>query len=204
MLFSKTSLTAYSLVLAAALWFLTFIVRPLDFWIMLTLSTLALMMIAITVNREPVKVQVDYRLLLLGVVSGVLLYAFFFAGFQVTRSNPVFSEGVGKVYDLRSSAYAPLIALLLIFPIGPGEEIYWRWLIQRRFTERMGGNMGLMLATAAYALVHLPTLNPPLILTALIGGFVWGYIYKLTGAVMPVVVSHVLFDLLIFVVAPLS
>jgi membrane protease YdiL (CAAX protease family) len=59
-------------------------------------------------------------------------------------------------------------------------------------------------AASAYALVHLPTMNLPLILTALIGGLVWGYIYEQTRTLWPTIISHVLFDLLIFVIAPFT
>lgn len=192
-----------SLALAASLWLLVFVVRPVEFWLMLTLSTLILLFVAFAVNGVKEPVRFDSRLLLVGAVSGVLLYLLFYFGFQVTKSNPLFSEGVGQVYGLRTiSSY--LITLALVFPIGPGEEIYWRGLIQRRLSERLGPWAGLLVATCAYALVHLPTLNLPLIMTAFIGGLVWGYIYKRAGSLLPVLVSHVLFDLLIFVIAPFA
>jgi membrane protease YdiL (CAAX protease family) len=192
-----------SLALAASLWVLVFIVRPLEFWLMLSLSTIVLLLVALAINRRKKSVRINSRLVLLGVVSGVLLYFLFYFGFQATKSNPIFSEGVGRVYELRTVP-TYLIALALVFPIGPGEEIYWRGLIQRRFSERLGPSTGLLAASCAYALVHLPTLDLPLIMTAFIGGLVWGYIYKRTGSLLPVIVSHVLFDLLIFVIAPLA
>lgn len=204
MLPDKFSLASLSLVIAAVLWILVFLVRPFDFWIMLAFSALVLLLISALINCNKWDAEINLRLVLYGVLSAVLLYGFFFVGFQVTRSNPMLSEGVSRVYELRSSVPSILIGSLLIFPIGPGEEIYWRGLIQRRFTERLGANTGFLAATAAYALVHLPTLNPPLILTAFIGGLVWGYLYKKTGSLIPAVISHVLWDLLIFVIAPLS
>jgi membrane protease YdiL (CAAX protease family) len=197
-------MAALSLILAAALWVLVFLIRPLDFWTMLTFSTLVLLVVAFVINRDKASVRVAGRMVLLGVVSALLLYALFYSGFQATRSNPLFSEGVGRIYEFRTSAPNLLIGSVLVFPIGPSEEIYWRGLIQRRFAEKFGPNGGLLIATSAYALVHLPTLNLPLILTALLGGLVWGYVYKQTKSLVPVTVSHVLFDLLIFVVAPLS
>lgn len=192
-----------SLALAATLWVLVFIVRPVDFWLMMSLSTMVLLIVALVINRDKKQVHIDTRLVLLGVVSGVLLYLLFYFGFQVTKSNSVFSEGVGRVYELRTLP-TYFIALALVFPIGPGEEIYWRGLIQRRFTERLGPSAGILVSACAYALVHLPTLDFPLIMTAFIGGLVWGYIYKRTASLLPVVVSHVLFDLLIFVIVPLA
>jgi membrane protease YdiL (CAAX protease family) len=97
-----------------------------------------------------------------------------------------------------------MIALLLIFPIAPGEETYWRGLVQRRLTERVGPRAGLLLSASVYSMVHLPTLNPTLILTAFIGGLVWGALYELTGNLVPVIISHTLWDILIFVILPLA
>lgn len=170
---------------------------------MLALSTLILLFVSVLINRGKWAIRVNRSAVLYGVVSAILLYGLFYAGFQITKAIPVLSEGVSRVYELRSSMSSLLIGVLLVFPIGPGEETYWRGLIQRRFAEKLGGNKGLLTATIAYALVHLPTMNPPLILTAFIGGLVWGYLYKVTGNLAPAVISHVLWDLLIFVIAPL-
>lgn len=170
----------------------------------MSLSTSILLVVAAAINREKVSARINYRTIILGVVSGLLLYVLFYVGYQFTKSFPFFSHGVTSVYDFRSGAPVAAIALLLLFPIAPSEEIYWRGLIQRRFMERFGGNNGLALAAAAYALVHLPTLNPPLILTALIGGLVWGWIYKSSKQLEPAILSHIIFDVMIFVVAPLS
>jgi hypothetical protein len=200
---APVKLAVLSLVLAATLWILVFLVRPLEFWLMLSLSTLVLLLVALAVNRGKNSVRINGRLILLGVVSGALLYLLFYFGFLATKSFPMFSEGVGQVYELRTVP-SYFIALALLFPIGPGEETYWRGFIQRRFSERLGSSIGLLTATCAYALVHLPTLNVPLILTAFIGGLVWGYIYERTESLCPVIISHVLFDLLIFVIVPLA
>ena len=203
MLRNPFGLSALSLVLAATLWLFVFVIQPLQFWVMLSLSTLILLLVALAINRSKPSIRISGKPVLLGVVSGILLYLLFYFGFLVTKSNPLFSQGVGKIYDLRTVP-SIFIGLALIFPIGPGEEIYWRGLIQRRFSENFGSNLGLLTATSAYTLVHLPTLNVPLLLTAFIGGLAWGYIYKRTGTLLPVIISHVIFDLLIFVFLPLS
>ncbi len=192
-----------SLILAAVLWVLVFLVRPFQFWLMMSVSTSILLVVAVAINREKISMRINYRTTILGAVSGFLLYVFFYVGYQFTKSSIVFSQGVTGVYDFRSGVPIAAIALLLLFPIAPSEEVYWRGLIQRRFMERFGGNIGLALAAAAYALVHLPTLNPPLILTALIGGLVWGWIYKSTKQLEPAILSHIIFDIMIFMIAPL-
>lgn len=201
---SDFRLATLSLVLAAVLWTFVFLIRPFDFWAMLASATFILLIIAVLVSRKKLALHPSISLILYGIVTAVLLYGLFYLGFQVTKSNPVFSQGISQVYGLRSNEPRWLIAVLLIFPIGPGEELYWRGLVQRTFAEKKGSNAGLAIASLAYALVHLPTLNPPLILTALIGGLVWGSLYKFTKSLVPGIVSHVLWDLMIFVLLPFT
>ncbi len=198
------TLATLSLILAAFLWILIFLVRPLDFWVMLTISTLILLLIAIRINSSKLSIPINPRLVIIGIITALLMYGLFYLGFQVTRASPIFSQGVGQVYSFRSTTPNLLIGILLVFPISPSEEVYWRGLIQRRFAERLGSWPGFLVGVAAYSLVHLPTLNFPLILTALIGGLVWGLLYKKTGSLLPGISSHILFDLLIFVIAPFA
>jgi len=201
-LHSDLKLASLSLVLAAVLWIVVFLIRPFDFWAMLASATFILLIIAVLLSREKLALHASISLILYGIVTAVLLYGLFYFGFEATKSNPIFSQGINQVYGLRSNEPRWLIAVLLIFPIGPGEELYWRGLIQRTFAEKYGSNFGLIIASLAYALVHLPTLNLPLIMTALIGGLVWGSLYKFTNSLVPGIVSHVLWDLMIFIILP--
>jgi len=201
---SDFRLASLSLVLAAVLWTIVFLIRPFDFWATLASATFILMIIAVIVSRKKLALHASISLILYGIVTAVLLYGLFYFGFEATKSNPIFSQGISQVYGLRSNESHWLIAGLLIFPIGPGEELYWRGLIQRTFAEKKGSNIGLIIASLAYALVHLPTLNPPLILTALIGGLAWGSLYKYTNSLVPGIVSHVLWDVMIFVLFPFA
>ena len=189
--------------LAAALWVLIFIVPPFEFWIVLASSTLVLLLIALFVSRGSIGTKTSVKLVVFGIVSAVLLYWLFYFGYQAMKFSPIFSEGVNRLYALRWDEPPWLVALLLIFPIGLGEEFYWRGLVQRAFSEKMGSYAGIGFASLAYCLVHIPTVNFPLILTAMIGGLVWGSLYQVTKSLTPGIVSHVLWDIMIFVLFPL-
>jgi membrane protease YdiL (CAAX protease family) len=205
--FNKFNLTIVSLVLASALWTITFLLQPYDFWISLSLATFLMMILSLAINGEDSRTVFGHpnvRMILYGLISGLLLYGLFYFGFQVIKSTAFLAQGVSSVYGLRSSKPAYVIALLLIFPIAPGEETYWRGLVQRRLSEKVGPKGGLLLAASAYALVHLPTLNPTLIFAAFTGGLVWGALYEVTDNLVPGIISHVLWDVLIFVILPLA
>jgi len=59
--------------------------------------------------------------------------------------------------------------------------------------------------SSLYSLIHLPTLNPSLIFVALVGGLVWGYLFtRYKNDLLPCLVSHILFDELVFVVLPIG
>ncbi|MBI4258490.1 MAG: CPBP family intramembrane metalloprotease [Thaumarchaeota archaeon] len=192
-----------SLILPFMLWPIVFLQMFTVFWIGMTAATLILLTTSLLLIKQ-LDLKVSARWLFLGVLSGFLLYSFFYAGFQVTRGLESFSGGVASVYAFRTDFDITLIALLLIFPIAPAEEIYWRGLIQKFLTTFFNPTIGLLLTTALYTLIHAFTLNPPLLITAMIGGLVWGYLYKRSKNLLPGVVSHVVFNLMIFVVAPFT
>ncbi len=169
----------------------------------LAIATAILLTISVRINQGA-NIRASLRWILLGAASGVLLYGGFYVGFQATKGIAAFSTGVSSVYYLKTDQSLTAIAALILFPIAPGEEIYWRELIQKAFQGTRSGKYAWMLQAVPYTLIHLFTLNLPLLVTALIGGLAWGYLYRLSGSVTPSILSHAVFDLLIFVILPFS
>jgi len=194
-----------SLPVAFFLWYVTFQVDALSFWDRISLSTAILLFIALSLGRGGMRLKPSGRALSAGVLSAILLYAFFWSGFQILRRNPTFIQQVSSVYLLRTSGPSYLIFLLLLFPIGPAEEAYWRGLIQKNLQTKMRGGAAIIVTSVLYSLIHLPTLNPSLIFVALVGGLVWGYLFRrYDNDLFPCFVSHILFDQLVFVLLPLG
>lgn len=198
----NTTITLATLIIPFALWPIVFNQILTDFWLGLAIATAILLLLSIGINRG-LDLQARLLWLILGILSGVIMYGGFYVGFQVTRGIAAFSGGVNSIYQLKTNFSPLIIAALLVFPIGPGEEIYWRGLIQRSL-QGSGQKYAWILQAIPYTLIHLFTLNSPLLVTALIGGLAWGYLYKLSGSITPSILSHVVFDLLIFVVLPFS
>ena len=93
--------------------------------------------------------------------------------------------------------------LLLLFIIGPGEEIYWRGFIQNTLSKKMGETKGYIISVLLYAGVHIITGNIMLVIAALVCGIYWGWLYKKEKSLLPVIISHAIWDLTIFVIFPL-
>jgi CAAX protease family protein len=187
-----------TLPLPFALWFLSFRAPPLGFWPTLTFSALVLLL-ACSPRLKAMSFAVSWKGVVVGLVSAVLLYLFFWSGYQVASAIPGFTETISSVYGLRGGMSALEISALLLFPIGPTEEIYWRGLIQRRLMQRLSPRRALLLTSCIYASIHISTLNPSLLVVAFIGGLAWGEIYNRFGSLLPALLSHVLFDEMIFV-----
>jgi hypothetical protein len=202
-LVSEFQIALGSLLVAATLWVLILFIPPFEFWILLASSTLVLLLIAVFASRGAISISASVMLLVYGIVSAALLYGLFYFGYQATKPFPIFSQGVNHIYALRLDEPPLVIALLLIFPIGFGEELYWRGLIQRTISSKWGNRAGVGLASIAYCLVHIPTFNLPLIVAALIGGLVWGGLYVLTKDLTPGIISHTLWSIMIFLLLPL-
>ncbi len=188
----------FTLPLPFILWYLAFRMPFFGFWTTLSASTVILLVTCVPRLRQ-MGLRVSPGGLAVGIASAVALYLFFWSGYQVAKQIPGFVQTISSVYDLRGGTSVQEISLLLLFPIGPTEELYWRGLIQRRLKERLKPAKSILLTTLIYTSIHLPTLNFSLLLVAFIGGLVWGTIYNRFGSILPSVLSHVIFDEMIFV-----
>ncbi len=199
----RLSYELYTIPLPFVLWFITFKAPLLGFWPTLTASASILLIVSLP-RWGAATFTFDIRQIAIGIASGLLLYLFFWSGYQVAKSIPGFTQTISSVYELRGGVGTTQIAEVLLFPIGPAEELYWRGMIQGYLRERLSANKALFITASLYTLIHLPTLNPSLLFVALVGGLVWGYLFNRFKRMLPVVASHVLFDEIIFVLSPIS
>lgn len=149
-------------------------------------------------SRLPVKIGA-------GLGSAAALYGVFYIGNHLARLVfPFAAGGIADVYTFKASASPVRIALLMLLAIGPGEELFWRAFLQRRFQMAWGGWQGFLTATAIYTLIHLGSGNLMLTLAAGVCGLFWGGLYLRTGSALLNVVSHTAWDLAIFLFWPVG
>lgn len=201
-----------SVIIAFILWYLMFIVRPFNFWLMMTFNTLFLGTISFyrggkIFQRE----EWNLRNILMGIGAAALLYGIFLAGHHILvwASNnigiiPKRAENLESIYANRETISPTLIAILLFFPIGFGEEVFWRGFVQRFLQQKWGKSLAFIITVLLYTGVHAPTANPVLILAAFICGVFWGAFYCLTKSIVPIVISHMVWDPFIFVIFPIK
>jgi membrane protease YdiL (CAAX protease family) len=140
-----------------------------------------------------------------GAASAIGLYVIFQSGDRFARRfMPRGEAEIAGIYALRDAAPRWLIAVLLAGIIAPCEELFWRGLIQARFAERFGRIRGAALASLCYGLVHLGSRNLTLTGAAVTAGAYWGLQFAFQRRLPALIVSHTLWDIWIFLVAPTS
>lgn len=194
---------------AVILWFLMFnpwMAMPVDFWTMMTLSGCILLVLAITIDRSWLAdIKVSWSGLLLGIALALALWGVFWVGDKVaTWMFPFARPQVDTIYSMKESQSEWIIGLLLLFVIGPAEEIFWRGFVQRGIGVRSTANAAFVATLLIYGLIHVWKFNFMLVIAALVCGLVWGLAYHLwPKQLFALIVSHAVWDTLVFVVWPI-
>jgi uncharacterized protein len=138
-----------------------------------------------------------------GLGSAAALYGIFLVGDRVARRiMPAGEREIGSIYELRTAAPRPAIAAALALVLGPGEELFWRGLVQGTLQRRFGRLRGWLFASSIYGGVHLVSENLTLTGAATTAGLFWGALYARDQRLAPLIVSHISWDIWIFLVAP--
>lgn len=139
-----------------------------------------------------------------GAVSGILLYAVFWLGFQaIDLFHLPFKKSITKLYNW----YAPSLFwqyLALVFVAAPGEEFFWRGFVQKRLSKHFRPMVSILTASLLYASVHIYSGSFLLVFTAFLSGLVWGFFYFWKKSMPLVIVSHIIFDVMMFIILPLN
>lgn len=172
------------------------------FWYIFTASMLILISYSI-IHEEIEDNASTSSYLSLGVLSGIGLFGLFWLGSSMIEwLNIPFSGQISRLY----SRFSPDIFwhyLVLVLILAPGEEIFWRGFVQKRLSNYFGVKITIVLAVLLYASVHLYSGEFILVLAAVIAGFAWSAMYAWKRSLPLVIVSHIVFDLLLFVFLPL-
>ena len=142
------------------------------------------------------------RLVAMGVASGLALYLCFCAGSLVVRHTAL-APRIQEVLELTRTTAPALAAVVIVFVTSPSEEVLWRGAVFARLTRRYGpGWRPVAATTVLYALFVGLSGSLVLPLAALVCGTVWARQRQITGSLVPGMVSHALWSLLMFLWIP--
>lgn len=195
--------------LAAVLWTVMFSpwTSPhVNFWKMMTCSGLMLTVYSTWAAPGWWK---NVRLGLTDILLGIALAAFMWGVFWLGEyfSTMIFGFArpqVDMIYGMKEGENPWILTALMLLIIGPAEEIFWRGYVQNTLSRRWNPNVGFIVTTLVYSLVHLPKMNFMLIMSAAVAGFIWGLAYRFFperfGAIL---LSHALWDCAVFIWFPI-
>lgn len=138
-----------------------------------------------------------------GVVIAAVLWCVFWVGDKLSQLLFDFARPqVDTIYGMKGNMPGWLIAVLLLFVIGPAEEIFWRGFLQKNLTG-YGRWTAFAIVLVAYSFVHIWSFNFMLLCAAGVCGFCWGLLYRFFPKWLPaLIISHALWDAAAFVIFP--
>ncbi len=135
---------------------------------------------------------------------GLALAAMMFVGARGVMAlletvAPAFIGAAGVVFSWMDLVH-PAAGLVLLVGIVIGEDLVWRGAVTLPLAACLGPLTGALVAGLAFALAHLTSGPPILWLAAALAGTTWSVIAIRTRSLVPVIVSHVTWDLAMVVV----
>lgn len=195
--------------IAAVLWTIMFSpwTSPhINFWVMMTCSGVILTAYStITCPGLWKNIRMGWNDIAIGILLAAALWCVFWIGDRLSSLMFDFARPqVNLIYGMKEGENPIVLSLLMLFIIGPAEEIFWRGYIQNNFSKRWNPNIGFIVTTLIYGLVHISKFNFMLIMAALVAGFIWGLAYRFfperLGAI---ILSHALWDCAVFIWFPI-
>lgn len=201
--------TILTIILAFILWTIMFspwTAPHVNFWWMMTGSACTLSILAtIFAPGWWKRVKLTPTDVLLGIAIAAALWGVFWIGDKLSQLMFNFARPqVDLIYGMKDGESMWLLTVLMLFLIGPAEEIFWRGYIQQNLSQRWNPNIGFIVTTAIYALVHAGSLNFMLTTAAMVAGAAWGVLYRFfPNRFGAIIVSHAVWDVAVFIWFPI-
>jgi membrane protease YdiL (CAAX protease family) len=209
---SANRITLLITVAGVVLFSVMFIFKKTDwfgFWYWMSANLIILLSFVFYTDSQNLKLLVNdfkenlVKKAILGLVFALILFMIFYFGNYLLG---ILYSGAGveikRVYDFKQNASDLRILILMLLIIGPGEELFWRGFVQRRLEIKKGKKSGLVLATALYTVVHIFTGNIILLIAAFTCGIFWGWLYQNYRSMIINMISHSLWDVMVFIILP--
>ena len=198
-----------TIILATVLWTVMFspwTAPHVNFWWMMTASACSLTLLSsLFAPGWWKRISITPSNIFYGILIAVALWGLFWLGDKFSQLLFDFARPqVDTIYGMKEGESPWLLTALLLFLIGPAEEIFWRGYVQQTLSLRWNPNVGFVVTTLVYALVHAGSFNFMLVMAAMVAGAAWGLLYRFfPERFTAIVISHALWDVAVFVWFPI-
>lgn len=198
-----------TIILATVLWTVMFspwTAPHVNFWWMMTASACSLTLLSsLFAPGWWKRISITPSNIFYGILIAVALWGVFWLGDKFSQLLFDFARPqVDIIYGMKEGESPWLLTALLLFLIGPAEEIFWRGYVQQTLSQRWNPNVGFVVTTLVYALVHAGSFNFMLVMAAMVAGAAWGLLYRFfPERFTAIVISHALWDVAVFIWFPI-
>jgi membrane protease YdiL (CAAX protease family) len=137
-----------------------------------------------------------------GVATGLALYVATATFVLIVRRWPRFDRQVAEVYDLRKGLRLGTALLLVAGVYAPGEELFWRGLVQGAIGGALTPAAGAALSWLAYIIVNAASGSLAISAGAVVAGAIWTLLAFWSGGVLASILSHAIWTGLMLAAPP--
>ncbi|HEY4622318.1 type II CAAX endopeptidase family protein [Solibacillus sp. FSL R7-0668] len=190
-----------SLIFLYSMMFFTFYEKAI-FWYLYAFTLLVGIAIALVSSKFEDRIP-TWQYLIYGIGYGTITYGFVKLGYillpyidaNVTSEIPKFLNNYGPQHIFHY--------IMLIFIIAVGEEMFWRGYVQQQLKRYTSPAWAVFITAILFSLSLAISGFIPGALAAIVAGLLWGALYEWKKSLPLIIVAHIVFVLLLFLVLPL-
>lgn len=184
-------------------WFLVR-ARVTSVWLAMGLTFAILAVLSLASGRVSWATRVDpAAAIAVGLGLGAALYASTAAFFRVTRRWDSLRRQTRSLYQHRQGISLARTLGMGALLVSPGEELFWRGLVQDLAIAAAGTLRGAMVAWGVYVAATLASGSLPVVLGAAVGGAAWGALAWWSGGVAASIACHAVWTALMIARPPI-
>lgn len=145
-----------------------------------------------------------WQYLIFGIGYGTITYGFVKLGYFIL---PYLDSSAIKDINKFLEDYGPANIwhyLLLIFIIVVGEEMFWRGYVQQQIKRWASPVVAVFVTALLFSLSLAISGFMPGALAAIVASIIWGLLYEWKKSLPLIIVAHVVFVLLLFLILPIT
>ncbi|MFJ7950923.1 lysostaphin resistance A-like protein [Lysinibacillus sp. NPDC096418] len=173
------------------------------FWYLYTFTLLVCIAIAILAGKIEDRLP-TWKFLLFGIGYGTITYGFIRFGYWLA---PFIDDSLVRSVQKFLTTYGPQNIwhyVFLVFIVALGEELFWRGYVQQQLKNFMRPALAVLI-TAILCAISIAFSGFTLgIIAAFVTSILWGFLYEWRKSMPLIIVAHVVFVLLLFLVLPLT
>lgn len=197
-----TLILLLSLLFVYSMMFYTFSEKTI-FWYLYAFTLLVGISISLLAGKFEDQLP-TWKYLIFGIGYGTITYGFIKLGSIIL---PYIDNTTNNEISKFLTNYGPTTIwhyLLLIFIVVVGEEMFWRGYVQQQLKRWTSSLFAVFITAILFSLSLAISGFAAGALAALVAGVIWGLLYEWKKSLPLIIVAHVVFVLLLFLVLPIS